>query len=56
MLQKQLYNGTPNVAVWRVLRKRLHLKVYKLHVYIVQDLEQWKACNTRHTATFAIQL
>jgi hypothetical protein len=28
--QKELYNGIPNVTVWRVLRKRLHLKAYKL--------------------------
>jgi hypothetical protein len=34
--KKELYNGTPNVTVWRVLRKRLHLKAYKL--YIVQAL------------------
>jgi hypothetical protein len=38
MLQKDLYNGIPNVTVWRVLRKSLHLKVYKqtmssLHAY-----------------------
>jgi hypothetical protein len=27
--KKELYNGIPNVAVWRVLRKRLHLKACK---------------------------
>jgi hypothetical protein len=29
--QKELYNGIPNV-VWRVLRKRLHLKACKLSI------------------------
>jgi hypothetical protein len=28
--QKELYNGISNVSVWRVLRKCLHLKAYKL--------------------------
>jgi hypothetical protein len=36
-VSKELYNGIPNVTVWRALRKRLHLKVYKL--FIVQHLE-----------------
>jgi hypothetical protein len=36
VFQKQLYNGIPNVTVWRVLRKRLHLKAYKL--FIVKHL------------------
>jgi hypothetical protein len=61
--QKKLYNGIPNIAVWRVLRKRLHLKVYKLS--IVEHLERWivytpSECkrfrNTRHTAAFGIKL
>jgi hypothetical protein len=30
--QKELYSGIPNVAVWRVLRKYLHLKAYKLSI------------------------
>jgi hypothetical protein len=38
MFQKELYSGVPNVTVWRVLRKRLHLKAYKLS--IVQHLDQ----------------
>jgi hypothetical protein len=29
VFKKELYNGIPNVTVWRVLRKRLRLKVYK---------------------------
>jgi hypothetical protein len=27
---QEFYNGIPNITVWRVLRKRLHLKAYKL--------------------------
>jgi hypothetical protein len=42
VFQKELYNGIPNVTVWRVLRKRLHVKVYKLS--IVQHLERWIDC------------
>jgi hypothetical protein len=30
IFQKELYNGIPNVAMWRVIRRRLHLKTYKL--------------------------
>jgi hypothetical protein len=29
MFRKELYNGIPNVTMWRVLRKFLHLKAYK---------------------------
>jgi hypothetical protein len=36
--QKELYNGISNVTVWRVLRKRLHLKAYKLSI---QGVERW---------------
>jgi hypothetical protein len=36
--KKELYNFIPNVTVGRVLRKRLHLKAYKLS--IVQHLER----------------
>jgi hypothetical protein len=32
VIQEELYNGTPNLTVWRVLRKHLHLKVYKLSI------------------------
>jgi hypothetical protein len=39
VFQKEIYNGIPNVDVWRVLRKRLHLKAYKLS--IVQSVELW---------------
>jgi hypothetical protein len=40
--QVELYNGVPKVAVWRVLRKPLNLKAYKLS--ISQDVEQWIIC------------
>jgi hypothetical protein len=36
VFHKELYNGIPNVTVWRLLRKRLYLKTYKLS--IVQHL------------------
>jgi hypothetical protein len=39
MFQKELYSEIPNVAVWPVLRKHLHLKVYKLS--IVQHLRTY---------------
>jgi hypothetical protein len=39
VFQKELYNGIPNVSVWRVSRKPLHLKAYKLS--IVQGAERW---------------
>jgi hypothetical protein len=42
VFQKELYNGIANVTVWRVLRKRLHLKAYKLS--IMQDVVQWVVC------------
>jgi hypothetical protein len=37
--QKELYNDIQNVALWRVLRKRLNLEVYKLS--IDEHLERW---------------
>jgi hypothetical protein len=37
-VSKEFYNGIPNITVWRVLRKRLTLKAYKL--LIVQCLER----------------
>jgi hypothetical protein len=42
VFQKELYHGMPNVTLWRVLRKRLHSKAYKL--FIVQHLERWILC------------
>jgi hypothetical protein len=32
MFQKELYNDIPNITVWQVLRKRLHLKAYNLSI------------------------
>jgi hypothetical protein len=32
VFQKEIYDGIPNVTVWQVLRKPLHLKAYKLSV------------------------
>jgi hypothetical protein len=42
VFRKELYNGIPNAALWRVLRKRLHLKAYKLSP--LQHLERWIVC------------
>jgi hypothetical protein len=33
VFQKELYNSIANVAVWRVLRKSLLLKAYKLSIF-----------------------
>jgi hypothetical protein len=54
---KELYNGNPNVTVWRMLRKRLHLKVHKL--FIAQRLERWTvltSLSVNSFVTLAIQL
>jgi hypothetical protein len=39
---KKHYNGNPNVTVWPVYEKTLHLKAYKLS--IVQVLGRWIVC------------
>jgi hypothetical protein len=39
LFKKELYNGIPNITVWRLLRRRLYLKAYKLS--IVQGVECW---------------
>jgi hypothetical protein len=44
MFQKGLSSGNPNVTVWRVLWKWLHLKAYKLS--IVQGVERWIVCTS----------
>jgi hypothetical protein len=58
-VSKKLYSDNPNVPLWRVLRKRLHLKAYKLS--FVRHLERRIICGplkykrfrkTRHRATF----
>jgi hypothetical protein len=41
---KKQCNDIPNVTVWRVLRKRLHLKTYKLS--IVEHFERWIICTS----------
>jgi hypothetical protein len=41
MFQKEPYNCSPNVTVWLVSRKRLHLKAYKLSIFQgVEHLER----------------
>jgi hypothetical protein len=50
VFQKELYNGIPNVTVWRALRKRLHLKEYKLSI-----VEQ-RFRNTRHIWNTIVEL
>jgi hypothetical protein len=42
LFKKGFYNGTPNAAVWRMLRKRMRLKAYKLS--IVEGVERWILC------------
>jgi hypothetical protein len=32
VFQKELFNSIPTITAWRVLRKRLHLKAYKLSI------------------------
>jgi hypothetical protein len=49
VFQKELYNDIPNATVWRVLRKLLHLKAYKLS--IVQGVERWIVCMPLSVAT-----
>jgi hypothetical protein len=39
VFQKELYNGIPNATAWQVLRKRLHLKEYKLSIVGGAELE-----------------
>jgi hypothetical protein len=34
VFQTELYNGIPNVTVWRMLRKRLRSKAYKLSIVL----------------------
>jgi hypothetical protein len=40
VFHKELYNANPNVTVWRVLQKRLHIRAYKLSV--VQGVQQFQ--------------
>jgi hypothetical protein len=43
-LKKELYSDIPNVAVWRMLRKHLHLNEYKLYIVQHQQHERWIVC------------
>jgi hypothetical protein len=47
---KKLYYGIPNTIVWRVLRKRLHLKDYKLSM--IQHIGQWIVCRPSSVYVF----
>jgi hypothetical protein len=51
-LKIELHNGIPNIAVWRALRKSLHLKVYKLS--IIQDVERWRVCTSLSMNVFVV--
>jgi hypothetical protein len=51
VFQKELYNVIPNVTVWPVLRKLLHLKTYKL--FIVQGVERWIVCTPLSSLPFS---
>jgi hypothetical protein len=42
VFQKDLRSGIPNITLWRVLRKRLHLKAYKLS--IAQGVQRRRDC------------
>jgi hypothetical protein len=53
VFQKELYSRILNVTVWRVLRKRLFLKSYKLSI-VAFKCKNFR--NTRHPVTFGITL
>jgi hypothetical protein len=50
VFQRYLYNSIPNVTLRRVLRKRLHLKAYKLS--IVQGVECLTVCTPLRVNVF----
>jgi hypothetical protein len=58
VFKKELYSDIPNVTAWRVLRKRLHLKAYKLSTLSKMDslyaFNYKSFLNIRHTVTFGI--
>jgi hypothetical protein len=63
MFLKELYSGNVNVTVWRVLRKLLYLKVYKLRIDQGIDgdgslyaLKCKRFRNTRHRVIFGIPM
>jgi hypothetical protein len=49
--KKELYNGIPNVTVWRVLRKSLQLKVWEVSMG-----GSHKGVQTTHLSTITIQV
>jgi hypothetical protein len=53
MFQKELTSDIPNVTVWRVSRKHLHLKAYNLA--ILQCVERWIVC-TPFSVNFFVTL
>jgi hypothetical protein len=50
VFKKELYNGIPNVTLWRLLRKCLRLEMYKLS--IVQGVEWWIVCTPLNVKIF----
>jgi hypothetical protein len=50
VFRKELCNDIPNVTVWPVLRKRLHLKAYKLSIF--HGIERWIVCTASRTNIF----
>jgi hypothetical protein len=50
--KKELYNVIPNITLWRVLRKHLHSKAYKLSiVQVVDSLYAYQCKRSRNTRT-----
>jgi hypothetical protein len=50
--KKKLYSCIPNVTLWRVLRRRLRLKVYKLPMDSLYAFKCKGFRNTLHAVTF----
>jgi hypothetical protein len=48
-----LYNGIANVTLWRVLRKRLHLKEYKLERWAV-GIQRKVDKNSKHSVSLEV--
>jgi hypothetical protein len=61
VFQKEIYNVIPNITVWWVLWKPLHLMAYRLSIVqdVMDSLYAFKCkyfLNTHHTVTFGIPL
>jgi hypothetical protein len=52
MFQKELYNSIPNVTMWWVLWKRLHLNVFKLSIF--ELVERWLAYLVTSSVSFVV--